>query len=1336
MAIEVTPDNEFQTDDEMRRELAKSFERRERAEIQETERASREPIQEKQEEDEGGLLGTIAANVAEVPRGLADGLLTGIQEPINTMLDLIDAGENFAAKMGVGTGDFLDEDDRLEYLGTRVDDPKTLLGGFAKNATQFFMGFFPASRALNGIGRLSKMNTIAKAAAAGAVADFSMFDPDEKRMSNFFQDHSPVAMKFMFFLAADEDDTRMEGRFKNMVEGLGLGVASDLIFKGFRHWKINRTYERLTKDGPAFELPPKESKTIGADAVLDEVDMPGEQINKFNEAADSGELLGERPGDSGIAPKAEQIGVDLDTLPKPADQVDGSKEFGVDEGLTPENIKNMAEIDNLDAGVREEFSNIMESEVDYKEYIGSIIELEDLSVANARKASHSSEYKVYVDDVIARGGKPKSAVQWAREYTERVLSEGKVRGYEPGHIDAYFETGDFVRDIKNIDEARHSENVFRVDIDPADPNLKLAADHQMIEMDLSADFSADELELFSVRLADMAIVTTDPKGKFPTREVQLQHARQVNGLQLDKVKSRKTGELLNASEIYAANTLVDIASQWVFRHADLWANGTKAQQAKFMKGLNNYMMIVRSVEGSSSEVGAALKANQFLENTNLRTRAKEIDYVLQMYGGTGDVSMLMHRINAIKKNKKAMVGVAQQSWGTKVKERVFEYWINQMLSGISTQVLNIGTNVGTLFLRVGERKLAEKFSKRYGHTTGVAAGEAGEMLSGMANGFYDSLDAAFKTFQTGVPSDEFSKIDLFQKEVAPTGVDAIKLPEFQSMNPFQQSGMFMKNLVANAEAARVVGGVVKDTVKKNLLRIGGRSLMSADEFFKAMNLRAEVHALVHREMVNHKGFLQNSDAANIFYLENIRNPPKHIMNKARQVSRESTFTQPLDEGGGFEALDKMVKKAEVLNLPVGRIMVPFMRTNLNALEFAMARVPGMHMLLKRNRLKFQGGEAERALAQSQLAFGSMIAMTTGVMAYNGFYTGNGPKKWQERQMAIDANWRPNALKIGNTYISFDRLDPLARIMGLGADIAEMIGYLQDAPDDDRAEILAHTMGAVIMDFATPELLTENLGALRKLREGPVESLVKFVDNTGKSLVPLSGFLRGMRKLADPVVRDTHDGSDDFIGDDTFLVAFEKYVKGVQNTIPGLSRTLPPARNVFGNIKYYGKGMGENILSALAPIDVSTTEGVVQEELIRLGMSTAVIHPSKETSNFSIGMPPRSITMSEEGVRVERELSPEEYDKYVMLAAGHGLDGFDGVTLEQALKNEIDSGYEEAGTLGDSDEAKRIVLKSIFNSYRNAGRDQFLLEEENVANDLDEKMDKAYERIETGMRVDI
>ncbi len=129
-----------------------------------------------------------------------------------------------------------------------VADNETMAGGMARGTVQFAAAFGAVGRGLSAARATTKAGAIARATGLGAVTDFAAFDAHEDRVANFLAEDLGVRNAAIDWLSADEDDTILEGKLKNAIEGTGLGVATDAVFSVFRAFKRAKAIE--IKEGP------------------------------------------------------------------------------------------------------------------------------------------------------------------------------------------------------------------------------------------------------------------------------------------------------------------------------------------------------------------------------------------------------------------------------------------------------------------------------------------------------------------------------------------------------------------------------------------------------------------------------------------------------------------------------------------------------------------------------------------------------------------------------------------------------------------------------------------------------------------------------------------------------------------------------------------------------------------------------------------------------------------------------------------------------------------------------------------------------------------------------
>lgn len=187
--------------------------------------------------------------------------------------------------------------DALPNWDTRLlGKSESMVGGFVEGTTQFLTGFIPVGGLLGKAGQavsigsklakagsgVQKAASIGKQALQGAVTDFIAFDGQDERLSNLMQSVPALQNPISEYLQANKDDNEIEGRFKNVVEGLfleaGQQALAPVFFNGVKAMKqfkgnvdAGMAPEEAAKvAGNALEqVSGKELKTIAAPPIFE-----------------------------------------------------------------------------------------------------------------------------------------------------------------------------------------------------------------------------------------------------------------------------------------------------------------------------------------------------------------------------------------------------------------------------------------------------------------------------------------------------------------------------------------------------------------------------------------------------------------------------------------------------------------------------------------------------------------------------------------------------------------------------------------------------------------------------------------------------------------------------------------------------------------------------------------------------------------------------------------------------------------------------------------------------------------------------------------------------------
>jgi len=148
--------------------------------------------------------------------------------------------------------------------------PEGIGENLTEGAARFVTGFIGPSKFFKSVGLGGTITKVGmRGMLAGGVTDLTVFDPAEGRLSDMLVEFdSPVLNNAVTqYLATDEDDLEMEGRVKNVLEGMLIGGPLEILFglKAFKKAKKTKDFaekEKIYKDaGEAIESIKKGKKT-------------------------------------------------------------------------------------------------------------------------------------------------------------------------------------------------------------------------------------------------------------------------------------------------------------------------------------------------------------------------------------------------------------------------------------------------------------------------------------------------------------------------------------------------------------------------------------------------------------------------------------------------------------------------------------------------------------------------------------------------------------------------------------------------------------------------------------------------------------------------------------------------------------------------------------------------------------------------------------------------------------------------------------------------------------------------------------------------------------------
>ncbi len=674
------------------------------------------------------------------------------------------------------------------------------------------------------------------------------------------------------------------------------------------------------------------------------------------------------------------------------------------------------------------------------------------------------------------------------------------------------------------------------------------------------------------------------------------------GMTPEQLLRRRRGQALNAEQLYATRVLVQKSREVVARLAKASLGGSDEQVAQFRNAWMRHVALEEQVTAATAEVGRAMQSFKMLARSG-DAKADAVRAYLRGGGGRETVEDAAKKLVDLMDDPAAANRFMRDGARVRKRDMFNELWVNSLLSGPKTHVVNAASNTFTALYTLPEQALTAGIGRVLGTKDRALFGEIGKRAVGMMEGAREGLTLAKRAFLTGEPGDAVSKVE-----------------------------------AANYHSIPGRAG--------EIIRLPTRTLMAADEFFKAVNRRAAINAMAYRR--SHVG--GGSPAERMQRFNDLKaDPDKALRDFADDQARYLTFQRPLGDGGrGVMAF--------VNNVPGAKLIIPFVRTPINLLKFAGERSV-FAPALKEFREAWKAGGNTRNEAVAKMTLGTGLSALAVSAALDGRLSGGGPSDPRERAALMNSGWQPYSLKLGDKWVSYQRFDPLSMLIGAAADFSEL-GMNASARELDE---MALGLATSVAKNVTSKTWLSGLSDFFEVLTDPERYGKNWVERMAGSLaVPaLSSHAAG---AMDPYLREVNGILD-----------------AVKNRVPGLSHDLSARRNVWGDEIKKGNGAGGDALSSaysfISPVSTSSlSKSPLLREVARL--------------RAPLSMPQRKVRSN----GVDQRLNPEQYAYYVQLSGKPAK-----LHLEEYIKTPEWQGL--------TDDERRDYLRETLAEFREDARGQ-------------------------------
>jgi hypothetical protein len=737
------------------------------------------------------------------------------------------------------------------------------------------------------------------------------------------------------------------------------------------------------------------------------------------------------------------------------------------------------------------------------------------------------------------------------------------------------------------------------------------------------------------------------------------------GFPLDTLLQRKQGQAFNAETALASRKIL-VASADNLRGLAQKASGLEASDLDkfaFRRALNTHYAIQSQVSGMTAEAGRALQQFRIgveSEEALVGQIKSSLESLRSMErgGATEQLASMILTLDSAGQVTKFTRDIRKAS----TMDMIREYWINAILSGPVTHAVNMTSNALVAITQPVERVTGAVFG-RFFQALGqgeaeIKMGEAVGQVLGIKQGFEDGFK--FVGELSRIATDE-SLGDAWKHlaNVISTPMATGKMEYRPAINGTNL------NLSGNiGRAADLLGEVV---------RLPGTALQAEDAVFKGIGYRMELWAQAYRTAAA-EGLSGQGLSSRIVDLVN--NPSATIQKAASDAADYQTFTSRLGDTGRY-------LQGLLSSHPIFTFIVPFLKTPTNVFKYFGERTP-LALLSKTIREDIGSGGALRDMALAKITLGSTIMSLAGMWAYDGTITGAGPKEPELQQAWRRTGWQPYSFKIGGSYFSYGRLEPLGTLLGVAATVGEIVKEYDIGNIEDVDHLYAAGAIALSRNVADKTFL-QGVSKFINAYHNPGTYQTNYIRDFATSFEP-NVLAQVTQREVDPVVREVNSLIDAF-----------------KAKTPLLSDTLFPKRNIWGEpLTRENMPMVPDVVS---PILASTDKkSKIDNELKKL--------------NIGFDLPKKML----QGV----EMIPAERDRLIQLVGNEWKDPSNGMGLKEFLTDFIQSDDYKR----QSKEGKIKAINHIYDQYKKAATDQLLQEFPDLAANVEKRKNRKQEELQS------
>ncbi len=581
---------------------------------------------------------------------------------------------------------------------------------------------------------------------------------------------------------------------------------------------------------------------------------------------------------------------------------------------------------------------------------------------------------------------------------------------------------------------------------------------------------------------------------------------------------------------------------------DLVKSGVSAKDAAKLVGdsFNQFSMVAAQVLGNRSQAARVLTDKA---TTKLFGNMKALTNMLENSGKALSPEDTVDMVDMVRKLKAASVDGSidlQQASGAAAKKLIKDPTLGQKFSEAITNIYTSGIQTAVVNALSPPVKMlmngleAAILTATPGSSRFLDFRRAGASLSALTDAFRESLFFAKTGFLEGQALDNLGDV-----------AGAIGRNKTKPSSKFEQQ----------------LGNVIRS--------VGTRPSVGIDEFFKTYFRKMELYDQFYK--LAYSGRFKGQERQIYDALKKIDVSDKdwavkimeadipgvgkrrleQIVDAAREYAKLNTFQADLGKLGN----DLLKLKS---NNPAAALIIPFVKTPLNILKEGASYIPGINYIPgitptrvlrgKDGRIKYDAkGNPKRTAyltieqKNARAVMGIAAAVTIAQHVYSNEITGSYPKDPGKRAAMQAAGIPEYSIKVGDKWIPYGRVEPLATALGFTVDsIKIMQDKLQKNPKDVTiGKTASEVTAALANNLANKTFLQGIAGVVQAINDS---------DRHG------SAFVKGFSSLAVPgAIAQFAKGTDP-----NQRIA-ETFGEAVINRLPGIRNDLPERYNLFGGV---------------------------------------------------------------------------------------------------------------------------------------------------------------------------